>query len=236
MDNNQNPSAPYLVSDFIQEFRDRIGDTSKSVPPSYIISYLNTALRRLLRQDGMERLMDRHDTFELSSINKDGTPSASWDLGNIGTILDIRNFRVLMASDGKICLARPRFRELADFYDEVVLPEQAVPGNPSLYTLEQLGALTRLVFDRPPSKLVAVDMVYSAFHPRITAPTDEIRIAWAYMDIITEIVIILHKIETTDQSTARALWEDVDTFTADLKELLAKRKTASGHRRIARSF
>ena len=235
MDNKQN-SQPYLVSDFIQEFRDRIGDTSKSVPASYIISYLNTAFRRLLRQDGLERLRDRHDTWELSSINKDGTPSASWDLGNIGKIIDIRKIRFLRAGDGKICEIFPIYKEYDDFFDCAPIPEQQPCGDPNYYTIEQLGSLNRLAFNRPPKDLVVVDTIYSAFHPRITSPTDEIHVAWEYSDSLMEYVIILHKIETTDQSTARALWEDLDVVTADLKELLAKKKVATGYRRVARSF
>lgn len=235
MDNRQN-NSPFLVSDIIQEFRDRIGDSSRSVPVSYIISYLNTAFRRLPRQDGLERLMDRRDTWELASINKDGTPSASWDLGKMGTVIDIRKFRVLKVNDGKICEIKPLYREYDDFFDCAPLPEQQACGDPQYYTIEQLGSINRLMFNRPPGDLVAVDMLYSSFHPRVVSPQDEILISWDYSDTLTEYIIILHKIETTDQSTARALWEDLDVLTADLKELLAKKKTATGYRRIGRSF
>lgn len=233
---NQQNKAPYLVSAFIQEFRNRIGDTSKSVPPSYIMSYLDTALRRLVRQDGLERLLDRRDTWELASINGDGTPSAAWDLGNVGTIIDIRKIRFLKAGDGKICQIFPTYKDADDFFDLSPLPEQQPCGDPRYYTIEQLGGINRLAFERPPADLLVVEMRYSAFHPPITSPEDELRIAWAYADSLMEYVIILHKIETTDQSTARALWEDLDVITADLKELLAKRKVATGYRRIARSF
>jgi hypothetical protein len=233
--NTQN-QEPYLVSDFIQEFRDRIGDTSKSVPPSAIITWLNTALRRVVRQDGMERLLDRRDTWELASVNKDGTPAVAWDLGNVGTVIDIRKLRLLRASGGEIKEARPQYTEYTDFFDCAPLPEQQPCGLPSRYTIEQLGSVNRLLFNRPPSELLVADMLYSAFHPRLRNVNDEIRISYDYMDIFVEIVIILQKIESTDQSTARALWEDVDVYTADLKELLAKRKVTEGYRRVARSF
>jgi hypothetical protein len=233
---NQQNKTPYLVSAFIQEFRDRIGDTSKSVPISYIISYLNAALRRLVRQDGLERLLDRRDTWELASINGNGTAAASWDLGNVGTIIDIRKIRFIKAADGRICQTFPTYKDIDDFFDLSPLPEQQPCGDPNYYTIEQLGGINRLAFNRPPAELLVVDMLYSAYHPPITSPDDEIRIAWAYADALVEYVIILHKIETTDQSTARALWEDLDVITADLKELLAKRKVATGYRRVARSF
>lgn len=235
MDNKQN-ATPYLVSDFIQEFRDRIGDSSSSVPASYIISYLNTVLRRLPRMEGLERLLDRHDTWELASINADGTPSASWNLGKVGTIIDIRMARFLKANDGKITELRPPYKEFDEFYRSVVLPEQQSCGDPCSWTIEQLGSINRLVLDRPPEHLLALDMIYSAFHPRITAPTDELQIAWAYADVFMEHLIILHKQESTDMSTGRALWEDLDVLAADLVQVLAKRKTATGYRRVARSF
>lgn len=235
MNNNQN-ATPYLMSDFAQEFRNRIGDTGRSVPVSQIMTYLSNMLNRLARMDGMERLYDRHDVWELASINHDGTPSAAWNLGNIGTIIDIRKMRLLKVSDGKVCRVPASYVEYEDFLDSVTLPEQNAPGDPNIWTIEQLGAINRLVLDRPPFDLMVADMVYSAFHPRITTQDDEIRIAYAYMDILLEMVIVLHKIESTDNATARALWEDIDVYTADLKELLAKRKVAAGYRRVARSF
>ena len=228
--------SPYLTSEFIQDFRNRIGDSSKSVPPSYIIGFINTALRRLPRQRGLERLYERHDTWELSYLNKDGTPSASWDLGNIGKILDIRSLKVLKTVNGAVCDIIPRYLEYHDFVRRFTLPEQKEPGDPCYYTYEQIGTITRLVFDRPPRDLIVLDMLYSAFFPKIVTPSDPILLAWEYSDILEEYVIILHKIETTDQSTARALWEDLDVLAADAIDLLARTKTASGYRMVARSW
>src|SRR5690606_20503507 len=99
---NQN-STPYTVSDFASTFRHRIGDTSKSVPMSGIIAFINTALGRLARTDGLDKLYERRDTWELAYLNKDGTPSAVWNLGNIGKIIDIKTLRVLKTVDGKVC-------------------------------------------------------------------------------------------------------------------------------------
>lgn len=224
------------VKDFIKEFRDRMGDTSSSIPEPYIVSYVNTALRRLARTDGLEKLFNRHDTFELSTINADGTAAASWDLGRIGQLLDIPNIKMLCASGGKVHKVDPTFKEFDEFFQMCSLPEQNTPGDPNYYTVEQLGSTNKLVFNRPPSSLVALDMVYSAFHPRILNSAGTIEINYAYCDILTEYCIILHKIESTDMATARALYEDLDVLTTDLKELLAKRKSGLPYRRVRRSF
>lgn len=224
------------VKDFIAEMRTRLGDTSQSIPSMYIVSYLNTMLRRMARSEGLERLFEHRDTFELASINGDGTPSAAWDLGNIGKIIDIRKMRVLQADDARIVELRPKYVEYDQFFDYSVLPEQQAPGRPSYYTIEQIGSINRLLFDRPPRKLVAIDMLYSAFHERILTPDGKIYLDYNYCDYLLDGVIILHKIETTDMATARALYEDLDTLLVDIKEQLARRKTSLGYRRVKRSF
>jgi hypothetical protein len=227
---------PYLVKDFVEAVRHRIGDTSRSVPIGQWIAFINTAFRRILRQEGLERLAERRDTWELAYLNKDGTPSASWDLGKVGKIIDIDSFVVLKAVDGTVCEVTPTFMEYAEFKRRFVMPEAQEPGDPSYYTLEQIGSITRLVFNRPPRELLVLDMKYSATYPRITNQEDEILLAWEYADILEEAVIILHKAETTDNATARAMWEDFDVFAADLVQQLARRKKSTGYRRIARSW
>lgn len=229
-------SEPFLVKDFIESFRHRIGDSSKSVPASYIISYLNTALRRLPRQDGLERLFERRDTWALAALNKDGTPAAAWNLGAMGTVLDIRKSRLLKTTSGKVCEIKPVFKEYDVFFDLTPLPEQNTPGDPQYFTIEQIGGINRLLVNRPPGDLITLDMLYSCFHPRITSQESEILLSWDFADLLEEYVMILHKIETTDQATARSLWEDLDVLTADIRELLARRKTTLGYARIARSF
>lgn len=225
------------VKDFIDEMRSRLGDTSQSIPSAYVISYLNTMLRRTARAEGLEKLFQHRDTFELASINADGTAAAGWDLGNIGKIIDIDKMRILKASESGISELRPKFVEYDEFFDYAVLPEQQAPGDPDYYTIEQIGSLNRLLFNRPPKNLVAIDMKYSAFHERITdAVNGKIYLDWNYLDYILDGVIILHKIETTDMATARALYEDLDVLLVDMKEQLARRKTSLGYRRVRRSF
>ncbi len=226
-----------IAKDLIDTVRTRIGDTSRSVPASAIMAYMNTALRRLARQDGLEKLFEFRDTFDLSSINKDGTPSAAWDLGKVGVLLDIPIIRILKADTSQICELRPGYKEVRDFYMQCPMPEQNAPGDPDSFTIESVGGdITRLLFNRPPRNLVSIDLWYSAFHPRVTTVDDEILVPYEYCDILEEYIIILHNIETTDDNRARALTEDLDLLTTELVELLARRKKALPYRRMARSF
>lgn len=45
------------VSEFIDEFRRAVGDTTCEIPAKAIISWLNTALRRLAREKGLDVLL-----------------------------------------------------------------------------------------------------------------------------------------------------------------------------------
>lgn len=228
--------ANYTVKEFIQTFRHRIGDTTQSVPSSYVISYLNTALRRIARTPRLDKLLEHRDTFQLAAINEDGTPSASWSLGSIGEIIDITRFQLLGTSNSRPCDVRPKFSEVDDFFRDYPVPELNEPGHPSVYTIEQIATHNQLLLNRPPKDLTTAVLKYTAFHPRIRTEEDVIQISWSYMDIIEEAVIILHKIETTDMATGRALYEDLDLFLADAADTLHKRKTALPYRRMLRSF
>lgn len=225
-----------LVEDFIDDFRERIGDTSSSVSDQSIIGFLNTALRRVARTDGMDKLFMRRDTFELAGINTDGTYSASWDLGKIGKIIDIPNVKLLCGSDSGVHRLNTRYMDPDTFFNAVDVPEQCEPGYPQFFTIEQIGTFNRLLFNRPPKELVALEMRYSAFHPRVLGIDSMLEIAYEYCDLFTEYVIILHKIETTDQSTARALYEDLDLLITETKEMLARNKTGVPYKRVRRSF
>lgn len=224
------------VSEFITAVRNRLGDSSQSVPVSYWISYLNTALRRLARQDGLDKLFEHRMTTNLAAINADGTPSAAWSLGKIGTIIDIKNMCVLKTANSEVCDITPKYMEYDHFFDCVTIPERRRAGDPCYYTIEEIGTEARLLFDRPVRDLTSIDIKFTAFHPKLTSENDDLLVSYAYQDILEEYVLILHKIETTDMATARSLWEDIDVLTADARELLAKRKTSSPLRSIKRSF
>lgn len=227
----------YTVGDFIEDVRTRIGDTSRSVPASSIMGYLRTALRRVARTDGTEKLFEARDVIDLANINKDGTPSASWELSKLGTIIDIPHLRILGTTPSRIKPLCPGYMDVREFYQNYPVPEQNSPGEPTAFTIDSVGTNSnRLIFNKPIKELVTIDIWYSVFPARISSPSDKFPISYDFADLLEEYVIILHNIEATDDNRARALWEDVDVLTAEIVEMLARRKKGLPYRRIRRSL
>lgn len=226
------------VKEFIDEFRARIGDTDCDVPVKSIIAYLNTALRRLAREKGLDKLFRYTDTIELASINQNGLPSASWNLKlrGMGTIIDIIDLQVLDASSCNIFNVNPCYLPYKEFAQCNVKPEQNEPGAPETFTIKEIQGQTRIIFDRPIDKPYAVDMFYAAFHPRIKTVNEFLMIPYGYADIVTEATIIFYNMESADFASARALYEDLDKLVDDARELLAKQHSGLPFRILKGSF
>ena len=231
------------VEDFIAEFRRRIGDSTCQTPVKDIISWINTALRRLARSRGLDKLFTYHDTFQLARLNEDGTPAAAWKLKGLkddgiqlGMIIDIKSVIVLDTSGCCMEGYHPCYMPLGWFRREHPFPEKECPGIPCAFTINQIEGATQFIFDRPISRPLALDMVYSAFPPRIEKLDDLIRVPYAYSDILMEAVVILHNQEAQDYSFARANYEDWDFLVAEARELLAKQPTGFPPRTMRGSF
>lgn len=225
------------VKEFIEDVRARLGDTSCEIPERGIISWLNLTLPRLAREPGLDKLFKFHDTFELASINADGTKAASWTLNSdSGEIIDIKTLRVLDNSGCGVFDVSPCFVQYDRFFDCNPLPEDREPGTPSTFTIEEMGGNTKIIFDRPIDKPHAIDMVYTAFHPRIRTVNDEIRLTQGFIDILNEYVTIMYNQESSDMATARALLEDLDLLTDSARELLARTKSGMPFRTMNASF
>ena len=231
------------VENFIKEFRQRIGDTTCSTPAKSIIGWMNTALRRLARSRGLDKLFTYHDTFELARLNEDGTPAASWKIQGLkdsgvqlGMIIDIKSILVL---DGTGCCMEgyhPCYMPLDWFRKEHPFPEKECPGIPCSFTINQMNGATQITFDRPIDKPLQLDLIYSAFPPRLTSMTDLVRVPYAYSDILMEAVMILFNQEAQDYAFARANYEDWDFLVAEARELLAKQPSGFPPRVIRGSF
>lgn len=231
------------VEEFIAEFRRRIGDTTCQTPAKSIISWINTALRRLARSRGLDKLFTYHDTFELARLNQDGTPAAAWKLKGLetdnvqlGMIIDIKS--ILIVDNTGCCMDgwHPCYIPLDWFRKEHPFPEKECPGIPCSFTINQLGGVTTIMFDRPLSKPVSLDLIYSAFPPRVEKMDDLIRVPYAYSDILMEAVIILFNQEAQDYSFARANYEDWDFMVSEAREMLAKQPSGFPPRVIRGSF
>lgn len=234
------------MKEFIAEFRAHMGDTTCSIEASSIIAWTNTALRRLARSRGCDKLFRFQDTFQLAPINKDGSAAASWFLRGattdgktesprIGTIIDIESIKFLAAE----CCNQIKdicFMATRDFDREYPMPELEPAGDPCAYTINQFGGDTKIIFNRPITGHFTISMTYTAFHPRITSEKDILRVPYAYVDILMECVKILQAQEAADYATARALYEDWDFLVSELRETLAKRHSGANLRQLKASF
>ena len=214
-------------------------------PIKSIISWTNTALRRLAREKGLDVLFRYQDTFELANMNKDGSPSASWylrgfkvddkvDSPRIGTIIDVESLLVLEADDCRIRHKELCYLPFAYFRKEYPFPEER--DCLTAFTITEFGGDTKLTFNAPAEGHIAIDMIYTAFHPRITSDKELVRIPYAYADILMEGVKILMYEESADMSTARSLYEDWDYLVAQARERLHQQKAGFGLRQVKGSF
>lgn len=230
----------YLTTrELADEFRRSIGDSTCEIQDKPFISWLNTALRRLAREKGLDVLFRYQDTFELASMNKDGSPATAWVLKNadgarIGTIIDIESMLILEADDCDIRDKELCYLPFEWFRKEYPFPERGECL--TAFTLNEFGGDTKIIFNAPAEGHIVVDMVYTAFHPRITSMDDLVRVPYAYADILIECLKILMNEESADMATARALYEDWDYLTSQARELLHKRKSTLGLRQMRASF
>lgn len=231
------------VEEFIAEFRRRVGDSTCQVPASNIISWMNTALRRLARSKGLDKLFTYHDTFELARINQDGTPAASWKLKGLedsgeelGMIIDIKSILVLDHTGCCMDNVHVCYIPLDWFRKEHPFPEKECAGLPCSFTINQIGGITTITFDKPIARPLTLDLIYTAFPPRLKKATDYVRVPYAYSDILMEAVIILFNQESQDYAFARANYEDWDFMVAEAREMLAKQPSGFPPRVMRGSF
>ena len=232
-------TGQYLtVSEFIEEFRRAIGDATCETPETYIIAWLNTALRRFARSKGLDKLFRFQDTFELSPTNQDGSKSASWFLKNpdvqLGTIINIESLLVLDTTTSEVIAKDLCYMQFERFRREYPFPEQGECL--SHFTTTMFNGDTKITFNAPIDGHYTLDMIYTAFHPRVSKATDIVRVPYSYLDIVLEGVKILQAQESADYATARALYEDWDFLIAEARELLAQQHSAYGLRYLRGSF
>lgn len=239
-----------------------VGDTECYIESSLIIEWINLSLGELGKWDGLEKLFERHDTINLAGINSDGTPAAGWTLDmsdkpteetttvkgvvtgtkctvpEMPTIIDIRSLRMMrLNTDG--CTVTPVdlcYKEYSDFFVCNPMPEQNCAGCPRAYTIEQVGTDLKILFDRPPAGVVAIDMIYSAYPPELNSESDEIRIPNGYIDLVLKLTEINFNIASSDNSAAIALYESADKLINDAVQRLARRKSYQGFRTMKRGF
>lgn len=235
---NETSNSNYITVEELQrEFRRIVGDQTCEIPTESFIAWLNVVLRRLPRAKGLDVLFRYQDTFELAPIRTDGAPATSWTLkgfkeGTIGTIIDIESMLILEADDCNITSKKLCFMPFKMFREKYPAPTDCL----SAFTINDFGGSTKLIFNAPLQGHTVIDMVYTAFHPRVKSVKDLVRIPYAYQDILIEGLKIAQSEEAADFATARALWENWDYFVAETRELLHKQKSTLPLRQLRGSF
>lgn len=232
------------VRTFIKEFRSAVGDATSDIPTSAIITYLRLSLNYLSREKGLHRLFEYEDTFELLRMKEDGDYGNSWVLNtsnsangssNLGYILDIAKIHILDNS-GRPRPTDMRYIPYRWFIKEYPQAQFAKSGTPSAFTLRTTQGRTRIIFNCPISRPYAIDMLYSAAHPRITKESDLIRIPYLFMDLLIDMVSKFYYKEASDFSFARSTQEDIDYTVSQIREMLHQQPSGLEPRRVRRSF
>ncbi len=230
--------------DYVDDFRRRMGDTDCTIPVKSIAIWLDDALTNLWQARGLQRLFTYHDTFELASINDDGTSATAFYLDGgkdydvqASTINEFYLVRLVNGQGCKPCVYNLCYEAPLDFYMENAMPETNT-CTPCSFTMDIINGKQKILFDAPVPPKMMLDMVYSASHPKIDPNNANqlIRIPRAYMNVVDLMVQIGYYKEASDIATARALWEDADLGIANIREMLAKQKATLPARTFKGAF
>lgn len=234
------------VDTFTNDLRKSLEDQTGDIPQASIITNLNLVLMRIAREKGLEKLFLYQDTLELGRIKEDGSPAAAWTINGvkedegegrpIGQIIDIKSLLILKTENCHVRPVEPCYLPYKYFRKEHPFPECLPPGDPCFFTVYQFQGKTKLMFDRPINRPYAIDMMYSAFHPRVSKGSDVIRIPSNYEDLLIELVKVYYFEGSSDMATSYALEDRVDYLVAQIREQLAAQSEALPMRQVNRSY
>jgi len=219
------------VGRLLGKFYAAIGDSTCSTPESQVLYFLNKSLRRLAQRDGLRDLFTKRTTVQLDPVNEDGSNAASWDLPK--DLITICKLDVLDIGDS---IKRSCARYTSDednFYACNPLPELMPCGTPSCYLIEKCGGTKRIVFDVPPSELMALNLKYNYCPDDLNSLEDKFDVPKLYCDLIVDGARIYHKEETGDFAQARALWESYDLHTLESSETFNRADKQDGYNVMA---
>lgn len=233
------------IQEYIDIFRAEVGDTDCSISNEFIVMAVNRALMEVIQTKGLDKLSKYHDTYELASINNDGTNATSFYLDGgpdgspeIGTILDIYNVSLIDTQSCEPCPYHLCYMEPEDFHSLIAFPEANVGCTPCKFTIEYINNKYKITFDAPIPPKMTLDIIYSSIPPKITGddPNQLIRIPRGFMNLYDTLVQIYYYEKASDFASARALREDSDMELANARELLARRKRILPPRRMRGAF
>lgn len=208
------------VKDFIDEFRIFIGDETKSVPSSFIISALNWAFMELPAVPKLDRAFSRHYTKPL-----DARGHYKWKLnGNFQRLTNIPMLYFYTSTGGDPCPLNLCNRDAQSFYAKNGLVEKKQWGKPCEYTIEQEYDEIYLVFDRPSNVPIIVDYIAFGYPKPVKNAEDIIEISAPIKNLIFGMMQMIYFRESSDFAFAGAIQDYLDNKKlAEVIQLLNKR-------------
>jgi len=229
------------ISNLIDDFRSLTGDATCNTEDCYLITILNLSLQEMARERGLEKLFETKATVDLATIDKtSGVPTAAWELSELGTLMDIREMKILRLN-GESCQIPINYMQPETFWDTYPFPERSECGVPTCFTIEQIGVCHRLVFNCPPCDLFSVDLTYSTYPGRIEC-TDEtlesgtINFPAEFSSLLLKIMSIKEKQEATSFDHAQIYYNEYDFEVQKAIEFLSRNPSATNYRKVSRSF
>lgn len=208
------------LREIIEDIRLQISDDADLYTDTFIVSAINSAIKLIALEEDARRLFRYKLQTELATVNADGTPAARWDLKLPGKYMGKDYFNIIKQDECYTCL-KPCYKPLKKFFERCSFPENECPGDPCNYTLEHIGNITTLIFDRPPADIVAIDATVYLIPRRVTLNDVTIPLADAYSEALTELVKVIINKEQTSFDQARMRYEDVDKIITDIVQNLA---------------
>ena len=208
------------LQDIIDDVRIQISDDAHLYTDTFIISAINSALKLIALEEDARRIFKYKLQTELATLNKDGTPAARWDL-NIPGKYSGKDYLNFVKQDECYDCLKPCYKSPKEFFKCCAFPENELPGDPCNYTLEHIGDVTTLIFDRPPADLVAIDATIYLIPRRVRRTDVSIPLADAYSEALTELVKVIINKEQTSFDQARMRYEDYDKLITDIVQNMA---------------
>lgn len=212
--------------------RTQISDDAELYTDTFLLSAVNSALHILAMEEDLQRLFKLKYKTELATVYEDKKngkiiprPAARWTLDIPGEVVGKEHLNFVEMEcykDVTPCYVRPE-----DFYGCYKFPEEACPGLPCYYTMENYNGKTTIIFDKPLDRLVALDAMFYIIPEYISseslndASNYYLPVSQSFAEAITELVKIVINKEQTDFSSANARYQDYDKLVTDISNKLA---------------
>ena len=201
------------------QVRTQISDDAELYTDAFLLSAVNSAIHILALEEDLQRLFKLKYQAELATINPDGKPAARWTLDIPGEVVGKERLSFIEMDCYKDIT--PCYKKPEDFFACYKFPEEACPGLPCAYTMENYMGNTTIIFDRPLDRLVGIDAMFYIIPKYLTSDDTVIPVSSSFAEAITELVKVVINKEQTDFSSANSRYQDYDKLVVDIANKLA---------------